>query len=172
MAVVGGILGSCEVGHVFLCWMNLELLRNSVWGSTFDGFGVSKTVFVYNQWFWEELSNFASMILHRPSPGSPSKASELDFIFFRNFRIRRADGQWQCDVSWTAIARQRYRYAAIQEATLVELMAMDCSIWTWRHSSLASHYAARCWRSQVVRERVCVYFLIVVWLSARRVGVT
>ena len=40
--------GCCEVGHAFLCRMNLELWRNSVWGSTYGGCWVSKTFFVYN----------------------------------------------------------------------------------------------------------------------------
>ena len=38
----------CEVGHVFLCRMNLELWRNSVWRWIYGGFGVSKTCVIFN----------------------------------------------------------------------------------------------------------------------------
>ena len=56
------------------------------------GFGVLNTFFVYTWWFWKELFNFASMIAHRSAPGSPSKASELDFIILKNSTIGREGG--------------------------------------------------------------------------------
>ena len=46
-----------------------------IWGS--------KTFVTYNYYFSEELFNFASMTPHRSAPGSPSKASELDFIILK-----------------------------------------------------------------------------------------
>ena len=47
LRVWSGFRGCCEDGHVFLCGMNLELWRNSVWGSIYGGLGGSNTFFVY-----------------------------------------------------------------------------------------------------------------------------
>ena len=62
-------------------------------------FGGSKTFSVYNWRFSKKLLNFASMTPHRSAPGSPSKASELDFMiiklwtktWFQNIKNRLPD---------------------------------------------------------------------------------
>ena len=40
-----------------------------------------------------ELSNFAPTIPLQSAPGSPSKASELDYIILKSFKIGRTDGR-------------------------------------------------------------------------------
>ena len=94
LEVFGWFWGCCGVGRGFLCRMNLELWWKSVWGANYGGFGGSKTFFVYNWWVWKELFNFASMTPHRSAPGSPFKASELDFIILEKSKIGRS-GRWE-----------------------------------------------------------------------------
>ena len=67
--------GGVRLGMFFLCRMVVELWRNSVLGSIYDGFGVSKMLLVCNWCFWKDLFNFATMNPHRSALGSPSKAS-------------------------------------------------------------------------------------------------
>ena len=56
-------------------------------------FRVVEHICVYNSCLFKEILNFASMIPHRSALGSPSKASELEFIILNKMKIGRAGGR-------------------------------------------------------------------------------
>lgn len=59
-----------------------------VWGSIYEYLGVSKTFFTYNNFFWNELFNFASTTSPQSALGSLSKASKLYFEMLKNKYIK------------------------------------------------------------------------------------
>ena len=70
-----------------------KILSGGLFLNILGGDNLRDNFFACKLSFHNELFKTASMTPDRSAPGSPSKASELDFIILKSLKIGRTDGR-------------------------------------------------------------------------------